>query len=202
MICDNISSTTSLNCRLRAYLVGCVVFLRRVLLANSVQARQGPLLPSTASRETHGQFRSLPNVENLHFSRSSANHPPFNEVCLTRRRVPFREPGGAIATVRKDEHDTASLLRQELKNPCVCTLRALSMLWHLEANHKPLPQIPQSPIPPLRISLYNRQNGQDFRPQRLPQCHQQRREGWQAPGHDPPFFQGHCQVLDRHAASR
>ncbi|QRC91806.1 hypothetical protein JI435_020030, partial [Parastagonospora nodorum SN15] len=54
---------------------------------------------------------------------------------------------------------------------------------------------------PLRI-LDNRQNGQDFRPQRLPQCYQQRREGWQAPGPDPPVLQGHCQVLDCHAASR
>lgn len=53
----------------------------------------------------------------------------------------------------------------------------------------------------LRISP-DRQNGSHFRPQRCAQRHQQRREGRQAPGHDPPQLQGHRQVLERHAEAR
>lgn len=57
--------------------------------------------------------------------------------------------------------------------------------------------------PDLRISFpQHRQNGSHFRSQRRSQCDEQRREGWQAPGLDPTFLQGHCQVLDCHAEAR
>ncbi|KAG5747583.1 hypothetical protein H9Q70_009727 [Fusarium xylarioides] len=56
--------------------------------------------------------------------------------------------------------------------------------------------------PDLRISSKLRQNGPHFRPPRCAQRHQQRREGWQAPGPDPTFFQGHHQVPPGYAAPR
>jgi hypothetical protein len=99
---------------------------------------------ATPRRETHRNF-DFRVLSSSNFDRplSFANHPHLFEVCFHRHRVPFREPGEAIAPVRKDECDTASPLRHELKNPQVCTLRALSTLWHLEANHN-FSQIPQS----------------------------------------------------------
>jgi hypothetical protein len=116
---------------------------RRVPSANCAAPGSAP-----AKRLGEEPTRNFREPSNSNFSPSHAlspTHPRLYEVCLLRHRVPFREPGGAIAAVRKDEGDTAPPLRQELKNPHVCTLRALSTLWHLEANHNFAPQIPQSP---------------------------------------------------------
>jgi hypothetical protein len=173
---------------------------RRVLHARTrCSARQGARCQAPLGEKPTAIFVCLkPRTSTLRSL--SPTYPHLSKVCLSRRRVPFREPGEVIAPVRKDERDTASPLRQELKNPHVCTLRALSTLWHLEANHNFFADTSVAQKP-LRI-FYNRQNGQDFRSQRLPQCHQQRREGWQAPSPDPPVLQGHCQVPHCHAEAR
>jgi len=46
------------------------------------------------------------------------------------------------------------------------------------------------------------ENGPHLRLERLPQQHQQCREARQAPGFDPPFVQGHYQVLVLDAEAR
>lgn len=61
---------------------------------------------------------------------------------------------------------------------------------------------------PARSKLYskepsrNRQNGQDLRSQRYPECHQQCREGWQETGPYQAFVKGHRKVLKCYAEAR
>jgi hypothetical protein len=57
-------------------------------------------------------------------------------------------------------------------------------------------QIPHIHVPvDLRISITNRQNGQDKRSPRCSQIHQQCREGRKAPGPHPTELEGHRKVL-------
>ena len=133
-------------------------FIWRVLL-HLVRPYQGPSAKASLLAESaHGPpqqiRRPLPMFELfVHCQLPTTHHPRPYEVCSSRPRVPFREPGGAIALFRKDECDTASPLRQELKNPQACktegTLHALG-IWRLTTHllHRYLSR----PRPPLRIS--------------------------------------------------